>query len=372
MLVSRGVENDFGFIQRKRLFEFVSFANRSDNERIPRRVVSSGEFLIKEEHTVFVLIENDEVTAPEIESLTAEFRTDRPRAARYHYDLASHRSVDKFLTDFELVSAEKFLDLDVAERFYRGSDIIRVGDCGHYFNGEIERRKHVVDMAKLRFRYGRYRDDKRLYVIVFYDLFGVLHAAYDRDSVHELTLLFLVVVKYRDGVITLVRVIDTTVDYETSGVARADNYGAFAGRIRFVRREQFSAYVQKIMSDTPAEPHPARDYRAYDQIHYYYRDPDFYIDGELKNDFADEQNNERPEIRGDYFKKFDSSGVFPYRVVTVAHDEHYKQYGNRRDRYVRFDFEVSVRCGRRNTEKHYRSCDKVSRGGSRYIKQHHQ
>lgn len=167
VLVSRGVENDFGFIQRKRFFEFVSFANRSDNERIPRRIVSFGEFLIKEEHSVFVLIENDEVPAPEIESLTAEFRTDRSRAARYHYDLASHRSVDKFLTDFELVSAEKFLDLDVAERFYRGSDIIRVGDCGHYFNGEIERRKRIVDMAKLRFRYGRYRDDKRFHLIVF-------------------------------------------------------------------------------------------------------------------------------------------------------------------------------------------------------------
>lgn len=113
------------------------------------------------------------------------------------------------------------------------------------------------------------------------------------------------------------------------------------------------------MTYSPEKPSSARNKRAEYQEHYYYRNPEFYIDGNLQNDFAHEKNYERAEVCGDYFEEFYPSRIFPYRIVTVAHDEHYEQYGYRRYRNVRLDFEVSVGYVRIDLVEHYRSRDKV-------------
>ncbi len=314
MLVRRGMEHRFGLILFKHGGELVRLAHSAHYERIPRGVVLFVELLVDGEHAVFVLVENDEVLAPEIKRLTAQLRADRPRAARYHNDLVLDGNVDQLLAHLELVSAQERFDFYIAQLQACAVYALRVADRRQNLNRLVEPRKLFVYGAQPLLGQIGYGDYEIIGLVPLHNLVYFRKPARNGHAAYHAAVLFIVVVDKRDGQIPLVGIIDKSVYKHRADIARAVYNGAqrFFGFWRVALPEVLVVSERNI-----PEPQNRRGKQQVQQEQYNLRRPQIDVERRRHNGFYYQQEYERHEIRANEFQKLHASRIFPHHVVAI-------------------------------------------------------
>ena len=207
VFVSGGVENHVGTVEVHDFLEFPFIPYRPHFQRISLAVMNLFQFFVEFEHSVFVMIENNQVFAPVFQCLTTEFASYASRAPRNHNHFVFYEAVHQFLVHSMLVSVQKVLDFYISYAYYVGIEFaLSVSESRRYHYPDVEL-LYVVEYAS-QFGLGKVGDGYRYYVcFIFFDNpFYFVAVAFHGNVADEITFLEFVVVDNRHGFVAVGRI----------------------------------------------------------------------------------------------------------------------------------------------------------------------